>query len=182
MYIAPPPRASPAQRPRRRGSDAHRHAPTPARRQRKRPASTGAPARPDAARAAPVASGRAPFRPHTSHTHTKTLQTPLFEHTRGHISCILHSIDCRARPHTALIASLSRARTAARTSIYYLLYVEPAPAHARRAATTAAVAAGGDAPPPQQWQSALPHMSFTTPFTGHGTRQGSHSSRSRPTS
>jgi hypothetical protein len=167
---------------RRRGSDAHRHAPTPARRQRKRPASTGAPARPDAARAAPVAWGRAPFRPHTSHTHTKTLQTPLFEHTRGHISCILHSIDCRARPHTALIASLSRARTAARTSIYYLLYVEPAPAHARRAATTAAVAAGGDAPPPQQWQSALPHMSFTTPFTGHGTRQGSHSSRSRPTS
>jgi len=36
--------------------------------------------------------------------------------------------------------------------------------------------------PPQQWRSALPHMSFTTPFTGHGTRQGSHSSRSRPTS
>lgn len=83
------------------------------------------------------------------------------------------------RPHRL---PLPRAHRCANEYLLSTLYVEPAPAHARRAATTAAVAAGGDAPPPQQWQSALPHMSFTTPFTGHGTRQGSHSSRSRPTS
>lgn len=47
------------------------------------------------------------------------------------------------RPHRL---PLSRAPLRERV-IYYLLYVEPAPAHARRTATTAAVAAGGDAHP-----------------------------------